>query len=60
MQLFFMALGLMFVLEGILPFLAPRMWRHMIQNIMMQDDKTLRIFGLVIMLVGLAVLYLAH
>jgi uncharacterized protein YjeT (DUF2065 family) len=57
MKLFFMALGLLCVFEGLLPFLAPRVWRHMIQNMMMQSDKTLRIFGLIGMLVGLAILY---
>jgi uncharacterized protein YjeT (DUF2065 family) len=52
-----MALGLLCVLEGMLPFLAPRVWRHMIQNIMMQSDKTLRIFGLLSMVAGLIILY---
>lgn len=58
MKLFFMALALMLVLEGLLPFLAPRVWRQMVQTMMMQADRTLRVIGLISMLAGLAILYL--
>lgn len=57
-HLFFIALGLVFVLEGLLPFLAPHMWRQAMQQMIMQSDKTLRIFGLVSMLIGLGLVYL--
>lgn len=57
---FFAAISLVFVLEGILPFLAPRAWRRAMQQMMMQSDKTLRICGLVSMLIGLGLLYLTH
>lgn len=52
-----MALGLVFVIEGITPFLAPRLWRHAMQQMFIQSDRTLRIFGLVSMLIGLGLLY---
>lgn len=52
-----MAIGLVFVLEGLLPFLAPHFWRQAMQQMLMQSDRTLRIFGFVSMLIGLALVY---
>lgn len=59
-QLFFTALGLVFVFEGMMPFLIPRFWRRMMQQMIIQHDRSLRIFGLVSMLLGLGVLYLTR
>jgi uncharacterized protein YjeT (DUF2065 family) len=59
-QLFAVGVALVFIFEGILPFLSPRLWRRAMQNMMIQRDQTVRIFGLVSMLVGLALLYLVH
>lgn len=53
-----MAIGLVFVLEGLMPFLAPRFWRSAMQQMMLQSDKTLRIFGFISMLIGLGLVYL--
>ena len=53
-----MAFGLVFVLEGLLPFLAPHVWRQAMQQMLQQSDKTLRTFGLVSMLIGLGLVYL--
>ena len=47
------ALGLMLVLEGLLPFLTPRIWRHTFQRITQLADGQLRFMGLTSMLVGL-------
>lgn len=52
------AFALMLVLEGILPFVYPRAWRRIVVQIAMQDDTRLRVFGLVMMLLGLLLLYL--
>lgn len=57
MDSIFIAIGLVFLLEGVTPFLAPRFWRRAMQHLFMQSDKSLRIFGLVSMLIGLAILY---
>lgn len=57
-HLFFMAIGLVFVLEGLLPFLAPHIWRKVMQQMLLQDDRALRVFGLVSMLIGLILVYL--
>jgi uncharacterized protein YjeT (DUF2065 family) len=48
------AFGLMLVIEGILPLLAPRLWREMFQRILQFSDGQLRFFGLSSMLAGLA------
>jgi hypothetical protein len=47
------ALGLMLVLEGLLPLLAPRIWRETFQRIMQLADGQLRFMGLASLLVGL-------
>lgn len=59
-SLFFTALGLLFVLEGILPFLSPHFWRQMMQHMLAQPDRVLRTMGLASMLIGLALIYLAR
>jgi uncharacterized protein YjeT (DUF2065 family) len=56
-QSFLMALGLVLIIEGMLPFLAPRFWRRMMQHMLIQSDKALHIFGLASMLAGLVMLY---
>jgi len=60
MDTFFFAVGLVFVLEGILPFLSPRLWRRIMHQMMMQSDRTLRTYGFVSMLIGLSLVYLLH
>ncbi|MBU6950046.1 DUF2065 domain-containing protein [Hahella sp. HN01] len=52
------ALCLMLVLEDVLPFLYPRRWRNMVVRLAQVDDGTMRLAGLVSMLVGTALLYL--
>jgi uncharacterized protein YjeT (DUF2065 family) len=59
-QLFFMALGLVFIFEGVLPFLGPRIWRRLMQQMVIQHDRSIRLFGLISMLVGLSILYLTR
>lgn len=59
-QIFIAALGLLFVFEGILPFLSPDMWRRVMQQMMLQPDRILRVIGLISMLLGLALVYIAH
>jgi uncharacterized protein YjeT (DUF2065 family) len=50
------ALALMFVFEGVLPFLSPDALRRSVASIQKFDDKTLRFFGLASMLTGLLIL----
>ena len=53
------ALGLMLVLEGLLPFLAPRIWREAFRRITELADGQLRFMGLTSMLVGLVIIIFA-
>ncbi|MGB2222444.1 MULTISPECIES: DUF2065 domain-containing protein [Neptunomonas] len=54
------ALCLVFVLEGIIPFLHPGRWRRMVEQLATIDDRMLRIIGLLSMLAGVSGLYLIH
>jgi uncharacterized protein len=47
-----MAFGLMLVLEGALPFMAPRVWRQTFQRMIDLNDGQLRFVGLAFMAVG--------
>lgn len=51
-----MAFGLMLVLEGVLPFLAPKAWRQTFQRMIALKDGQLRFVGLASMLGGLLLL----
>lgn len=59
-SLFLTVIGLVCVLEGILPFLSPRFWRQIMQQIFIQSDRSIRIIGLISMLLGLTLVYIAH
>jgi uncharacterized protein YjeT (DUF2065 family) len=50
-----LALGLMLVLEGVLPFLNPGGWRQVFQRIIALSDGQIRFFGLASMVVGLVI-----
>ena len=54
------ALCLVLVLEGMVPFLYPARWRALVAVLAGLDDKTLRISGLVSMLAGTLLLYLIN
>lgn len=55
-----LALCLMLVIEGIVPFLAPRRWRRMLLLLDQVDDNTMRLIGLASMLTGTTLLYLIN
>jgi uncharacterized protein YjeT (DUF2065 family) len=55
---FLMALALMLILEGVLPFLAPNLWRDTFRKITQMSDGQIRFVGLSSMLVGLLLLLL--
>ena len=51
-------IALAFVIEGILPFAAPRTWRDVFRHAMELTDGQLRFFGLLSMIAGLGILWL--
>jgi uncharacterized protein YjeT (DUF2065 family) len=50
-----LALALMLVLEGLLPFLAPATWRDMFRRLLDLSDGQIRFIGLALILSGLGV-----
>ena len=50
------AFALMLVLEGAMPFLAPRAWRETFRRLISLSDGQLRFVGLTSMLIGLILL----
>ncbi len=51
------AVALMLVIEGALPFLAPAVWRETFRRLIEMSDGQLRFIGLGSMLAGLLLLY---
>ena len=52
-------LALMLVIEGILPFLFPAVWRETFRKLLLLTDAQLRFIGISAMLSGLLLLYWA-
>lgn len=52
------ALALMLVVEGLLPFLSPKLWREVFSRVLAMSDGQIRFIGLSSMLSGLLLLYL--
>ncbi|MCC6610604.1 MAG: DUF2065 domain-containing protein [Burkholderiales bacterium] len=59
-SVFLMAFALMLVLEGLLPFLAPALWRETFRRILQLSDGQIRFFGLVSMAAGIVLLLIAR
>ncbi len=54
------AVCLVFIIEGVIPFLCPSRWRSLVGRLAEVDDRTMRMTGLISMLIGLGLLYLIH
>ncbi len=54
------ALALVMVIEGIIPFLSPGATKQMLSVITEMDEKSLRISGLISMILGVLALYLVN
>lgn len=55
--MFWMALALVLVIEGLLPSLSPDAWRRMFMQILQLRDGQLRFFGLCSIIAGLLLLW---
>jgi uncharacterized protein YjeT (DUF2065 family) len=51
-----LAFALMLVIEGVLPFVAPRVWRDTFRRVTEMNDGQIRFIGLSSMLIGLILL----
>ncbi|MBP6058616.1 MAG: DUF2065 domain-containing protein [Nitrosomonas sp.] len=55
-ETFLIAIALMLILEGVLPFLSPQTWREAFRKLIEINDNQIRFVGLTSMLVGLMLL----
>jgi uncharacterized protein YjeT (DUF2065 family) len=54
------AVALMLVIEGLLPFLVPTLWRETFRRLTELSDGQIRFIGLTSMLAGLLLLYIVR
>ena len=57
LQYWLLGLAIMLVIEGLLPFLLPELWRETFRKLVSLSDGQLRFIGLTSMLSGLLMLY---
>ena len=55
-----MAIALMLIIEGIMPFVAPSSWREILKRISVFTDGQIRFFGLTSMATGLVLLVIVQ
>ena len=54
------ALALVFVIEGMLPFISPTRYRRMVAEITQLSDNQIRNVGLAVMIAGLLLLFVVR
>ena len=54
------AFALVLVVEGLLPLLAPRVWRDSFQKLVLLSDGQLRFVGLISIVIGLVAFWLVR
>jgi uncharacterized protein YjeT (DUF2065 family) len=59
-QVLSVAIALVFIIEGMVPFVSPNRWRTMLVIVEQTDDRVIRNVGLGSMLFGVVILYLVH
>lgn len=59
-QVFPAAIALVFIIEGMMPFISPNRWRNMAALAGQMDDRVIRNIGLGSMLFGLVLLYMVN
>jgi uncharacterized protein YjeT (DUF2065 family) len=52
-----LALGLMLILEGLMPMVLPRLWKSLFEQMLKLDDGQIRFFGMLMVIVGLSVIW---
>lgn len=60
MQDLWAALALVMVIEGLMPFASPQVWRQALARLIELDDRRLRLVGAASMGCGLALLYVVR
>ena len=52
-----LGLAMMLIVEGLLPFVSPQLWRETFAKLLLLSDHHLRFVGITVMLSGLLLLY---
>ena len=52
-----LALGLVLILEGLMPMAAPMKWRRLFEQLLQLQDGQIRFFGLFMVLAGLILVW---
>ncbi len=53
-----MALGLMLILEGLMPMVSPFKWRRLFEQLLQLEDGQIRFFGMFMVVCGLLIFWL--
>ena len=48
-----LALGLMLILEGLMPMVSPLNWRRLFEQLLQLEDGQIRFFGMAMVIIGL-------
>lgn len=54
-----LGLGFALLLEGLMPFLVPAIWRETLQKLIQMRDGQLRFVGLMLLLVGMLIIWVS-
>ncbi len=57
LQYWLLGLAMMLVIEGLLPFIFPELWRETFRKLVSLGDGQLRFIGITAILAGLLILY---
>jgi uncharacterized protein YjeT (DUF2065 family) len=53
-----LALGLMLILEGLMPMVSPWRWRRLFEQLLQLEDGQIRFFGMAMVISGLLLFWL--
>jgi uncharacterized protein len=53
-----LALGLMLILEGLMPMVSPSRWRRLFEQLLQLEDGQIRFFGMFMVVAGLLLFWL--
>ena len=53
-----LALGLMLILEGLMPMISPFKWRRLFEQLLQLDDGQIRFFGMFMVIAGLLLFWI--
>jgi hypothetical protein len=53
-----LALGLMLILEGLMPMISPFKWRRLFEQLLQLEDGQIRFFGMFMVIAGLLLFWI--